>query len=101
LAFVVAAILLVAVVMYLKGRKSSNSASNGATNGAGSGALTSRVAGAFDCRQRWPAWAQQHFCVRSQGDCDSCYAFVVAQSLGDRLFIAHGINVQLSPQAIM
>jgi cathepsin B len=49
----------------------------------------------FDSRVQWPNCIHP---IRDQGQCGSCWAFAASESLSDRLCIAGGANVVLSPQ---
>ncbi|OMJ86897.1 hypothetical protein SteCoe_11446 [Stentor coeruleus] len=49
----------------------------------------------FDSRTQWPNCIHP---IRDQGQCGSCWAFAASEALSDRLCIAKGPNVVLSPQ---
>jgi cathepsin B len=50
---------------------------------------------AFDSRTQWPDCIHP---IRDQAQCGSCWAFAATEALSDRLCIAGGPNVVLSPQ---
>jgi cathepsin B len=56
------------------------------------------IPASFDSRTQWPSCIHP---IRDQGQCGSCWAFGATEAFSDRVCIAKGVNVVLSPQYLV